>query len=66
MINDQLSISIKDFDIEDGLIGLENHAIKHFEVLIKVKPSSISTRLAVVAVNKDPLALDALNVSLSL
>ena len=43
--------------VEDGLVGLEDHARVHREVFVQVEPSAICAWFVVLAIGQDPRSL---------
>ena len=46
--------SLAQLDVKNGLVGLEDHACVHLEVLVQIEPSAVRARLVVVAVDEPP------------
>ena len=59
---------IFDLDVENCLIGFEDHACVHFKVFVQVEPSTIGARLVVDTIDEPPRSLirGELNVRLVL
>ena len=46
--------SLAQLDVKNGLVGLEDHACVHLEVLVQIEPGAVCARLVVEAVDEPP------------